>query len=322
MTPSTPVAPSREHRQVAEAIAAGDGERARILAEQHIHGTLAHLIELHNVASVSPATQRRRPAGAPSRRDNSAAKNAAERHGRAHGHCSWLLDGFFESIDTVATTFFATFDRADGEPTRTDLSLIDNVVRKELDRQPMAEGLGVALAPGVLEGRERHVEWLHRAGDKTTPLRVNLDITSVNLYEYLEMDWYTLARDRNARCVYGPFLDFTGADYYVTTMTFPLYRDGTFYGIAGADIRMSALERSLMTIIGRCTLDAVLLNPEGAVIAANTSRWVLGSRLRTQPAVGKPAENTDGTFTGKYIAADEVGDDSGWLVALTSPAGA
>ena len=70
------------------------------------------------------------------------------------------------------------------------------------------------------------------------------------------------------------------------SLTTPLTRDGGFYGIAGVDIRMAELEPKLMAIIDRAPSDAVLINAERAVLAANTPRWVAGSRLASTPEVG------------------------------------
>ena len=53
-------------------------------------------------------------------------------------------------------------------------------------------------------------------------IRLNLDPESVDLYDYLDMDWFTVPLHEGRRYVYGPHVDFSGADRYVVTMTVPV----------------------------------------------------------------------------------------------------
>jgi DNA-binding FadR family transcriptional regulator len=306
-----------DHRAIADAIAAGDGEKARLLAEHHVQRTLGRLIELHRSAGDGVPAFKAKPRRRVEPTIDQLRADAQESLAGLITAVSARLDGFFTSIDALADAFFALQERLDAAPSAHELGRLDDAIRREIARQPMADGLGMVFTPGYIDGHDRHIEWLHRAGDKITPLRLNLDTTSVNVYDYLQMDWYTLARDRNARCVYGPFLDFAGADYYVSTVTAPLMRNGAFYGVAGADIRMSDLERELMSIVSTAPMDTVLLNAEGTVLAANTSRWVVGERLHSAPVAGGPADGgVDADTSERFIAVGQVNDDSRWVLAL------
>jgi hypothetical protein len=136
------------------------------------------------------------------------------------------------------------------------------------------------------------------------------------------MDWFTVPRKLGRRYVYGPHIDFSGADRYVLTLTIPVFADGVpghghetagqreFLGIAGTDIRMSHLEPELLAMLRSVPVPAVLVTGERRVVAANTPRWIPGTRLDRLPAAG------DGTFA----AVTEIGADSGWLLAAASPA--
>jgi hypothetical protein len=199
------------------------------------------------------------------------------------------------------------------------LSGLREVIWRQLGLLPGADGAGVVAAPGVVAGKQRHLEWWQRTlaadggQDGFARIRLNLDPESVDLYDYLDMDWFTVPRELGRRYVYGPRIDFSGADRYVLTLTIPVFADGgrqstgerEFLGIAGTDIRMSHLEPELLAMLRPVPVPAVLVTGERRVVVANSPRWIPGTRLGQLPAPG------DGTFA----AVSEIGADSGWLLA-------
>jgi hypothetical protein len=220
--------------------------------------------------------------------------------------------------DCIAAGTALTADRLGG---------LREVIWQQLGQLPAADGAGVVAAPGVVEGKHRHLEWWQRTADDSTPdgyarIRLNLDPESIDLYDYLDMDWFTVPQREGRRYVYGPYVDFSGADRYVVTITAPVF-DSTvfdsavfddaggareFLGIAGADIRMSHLEPDLLAILRSVTAPAVLVTAERRVVAANTAHWISGTRLDRLPVPGE----------GVFAAVTDVGADSGWLLAATS----
>ena len=198
------------------------------------------------------------------------------------------------------------------------LAGLRETIWQQLGQLPAADGAGVVAAPGVVEGKHRHLEWWQRtAGDDSAPdgyarIRLNLDPESIDLYDYLDMDWFTVPQRDGRRYVYGPYVDFSGADRYVVTITAPVFDDAgggrEFLGVSGADIRMSHLEPDLLAILRSVSVPAVLVTAERRVVAANTAHWISGTRLDRLPAPG------DGTFA----AVTDVGADSGWRLAATS----
>jgi DNA-binding FadR family transcriptional regulator len=296
----TPQRTLHDHRLIAEAIAAGDGELARTRAQQHVQTTLAHLIDLHRAAGNAARAQTRA----------SARPSSVSTLEPLLVEIRSTLDEVFSSIDNLIEAFHALHSRMNKAPASHDLHHLDDAVRSLIERDDMTEGAGFIFAPGYIDGLDRYIEWLHRADERITRLRFNLDTDSVHFYDYLQMDWYTLARERNSRSVYGPFLDFAGADYYVVTLTAPLTHDGEFVGVAGADLRMAELERRLMAIVDTSVDDTVLVNSERAVLAANTPRWVAGSRLPEVPRAGANG----------FVEVQQVSEASGWLLARAEPA--
>jgi hypothetical protein len=194
------------------------------------------------------------------------------------------------------------------------LSGLREIIWHQLGLLPAADGAGIVAAPGVIADKDRHLEWWQRtaAGDAHTDafarIRLNLDPESIDLYDYLEMDWFTVPQREGRRFVYGPYLDFSGADRYVVTLTVPVTDDGVFLGIAGTDIRMSLFEPELLAIPRSVPAPAVLVTAERRVVAANTPRWISGTRLPRLPAPGDD----------DFAAVTEIGADSGWLLAAAS----
>jgi hypothetical protein len=207
------------------------------------------------------------------------------------------------------------------------LSGMREVIWRQLGLLPGADGAGVVAAPGVVAGKQRHLEWWQRTTaadggqDGFARIRLNLDPESVDLYDYLDMDWFTVPRKLGKRYVNGPRIDFSGADRYVLTLAIPVFADGVpgagagdghratsereFLGIAGTDIMMSHLEPELLAMLRPIPVPAVLVTGERRVVVANTPRWIPGTRLGQLPAA------SDGTFA----AVTEIGADSGWLLA-------
>ncbi|MGH3209768.1 MAG: cache domain-containing protein [Trebonia sp.] len=240
-----------------------------------------------------------------------------------------LLEGVFGPVTAIGDGFVAQRRdclAAGAALTPDRLSGLREIIWHQLSLLPAADGAGIVAAPGVVAGKDRHLEWWQRTayGDSGTDgfarIRLNLDPESVDLYDYLDMDWFTIPRHAGRPYVYGPHVDFSCADRYVVTMTVPVTDASApnsgpggegaagqpeFLGVAGADIRMSHLEPELLAILRSVPSPAVLVTAERRVVAANTPHWISGTRLPRLPAAG------DGAFA----AVTEIGAHSGWLLA-------
>ncbi|MGK2866444.1 MAG: hypothetical protein ACSLFA_07330, partial [Mycobacterium sp.] len=89
--------------------------------------------------------------------------------------------------------------------------------------------------------------------------------------------------------------------------TIPVIADGTFLGVAGADLVVGDVERRLIEVLRHSDEDAVVVNTERRVIAANTPRWLVGSRLDAVPTVGET-----------YRDVAELPLGTGWSVAIAN----
>jgi len=199
--------------------------------------------------------------------------------------------------------------------TEAHLSTLQRMLAAVIVDEPLAWGAGFVAAPGVVDGLERYLAWWQRHTNRVTRLRLNFDDTSVDVYDYLQMDWFQLAQRGQARVADGPYVDYSGSDMYTITATIPVLAEGdeagtgTFLGVAGADLVVGEIERRLVGVLRASAADAVIVNTERRVIAANTPRWIVGSRLPAMPRAG-----ADG-----YQEVAELQLGTGWMVAVARP---
>ena len=192
---------------------------------------------------------------------------------------------------------------------------LHRTLAERLQREHAVWGMGFIAAPFVVDGMERYLAWWQRSNDRVARLRLNFDAASIDVYDYLQMDWYQLAKRGQARVAYGPYVDYSGSDMYTITATIPVVADGTFLGVAGADLVVGEVERKLLEVLRRTDEDAVVVNTERRVIAANTPRWFVGSRLAAMPAVGPAADPA------AFRDVAEMPLGTGWVVAIAWPEG-
>jgi hypothetical protein len=199
--------------------------------------------------------------------------------------------------------------------TEAHLSGLQRLLVEFVGEESAAWGMGFIAAPSVVEGKERYIAWWQRYGERVARLRLNFDPASIDVYDYLQMDWYQLARRGQARVAYGPHVDYSGSDMYTITVTVPVVADGVFLGVAGADLKVGEVEHRLLGVLRQTSEDAVIVSAERRVIAANTPRWLVGSRLVAMPTVG-PA--TDPTAFREVV---EMPLGTGWVLAVAWPEG-
>lgn len=197
--------------------------------------------------------------------------------------------------------------------TEAHFSGLQRLLADLLTDEPVIWGMGFVAAPFVVEGRERYMAWWQRHNERVARLRLNFDPTSVDVYDYLQMDWYQLAQRGQPRVAYGPYVDYSGSDLYTITATVPVIADGTFLGVAGADLAVGQVERRLIEVLRQTPRDALVVNTERRVIAANTPRWIVGSLL---PAMPQPGPAGDPAAF-REVAEMPLGTE--WVLAIAWP---
>jgi hypothetical protein len=217
-----------------------------------------------------------------------------------------VVEPVYQRLADLAATVAASRSRPPWS--ESDLAAVRERVVQLVTEDEITVGLGFIAAPGVVEDRERYLLWWEQRGGRVARLRLNFDPSSIDVYDYLEMEWFQLARSGQDRVAFGPYVDYSGSGLYIVTTTVPVRVDGTFVGVVGADLLASELERRLVAVLQRSPREAVLVGPERRVVAANTPRWVVGTRLPEPPAVGAEFSEVEGVPSG-----------TGWLLAVAPP---
>lgn len=223
-----------------------------------------------------------------------------------------LIEPVYQRLETVASRVAElSTGTAAGQLTEALLQPVADLLVSMVVEDPVIAGMGFVAEVGAVAGHDRFMSWWQKAsGDKVARLRLNFDPSSVDVYDYLQMEWFQQARTRH-RAVYGPYVDYSGSEMYIFTMSVPVLVEGRFVGVAGADVAVGELERQLVSVLARSPHEAVLVNSERRVLAANTPRWVVGTRLPQLPAVGS-----------EFASVAEVPLGVGWVVAtVTGPTG-
>ncbi len=202
--------------------------------------------------------------------------------GQVVGTVATLLDGAFESVirlrDSVASQSVAAVDPL----TRRDLARLGTDVVPEMAVSGgLIRGMGVALAPQLLMDASLWIEWWVLDEDGTSDrVRFEFDPDSLDFYDYTRADWFTGPRTPGHRTVVGPYVDYNGLNDYVVTMTTPILAGGRFLGVAGADLRVDAIERRLYALHDASVADVLLSDSTHRVIASTSTRHLAGSLFR------------------------------------------
>jgi hypothetical protein len=136
----------------------------------------------------------------------------------------------------------------------------------------------MVFARGALADAPLWLEWWRRSADGSPALlAATLDPRQPDFYDYAAAEWFTTPRDTGERWVAGPFVDYSGTNEHIFTLTLPVAGPDGFLGVAGADIAVGAVEAIVGPSLGLIGADAVLVNQRDRVIASNTPRWLAGT---------------------------------------------
>jgi len=224
---------------------------------------------------------------------------------------SAILEPAFERIERLAAAIAASRPNAGAGWSERDLAGVRKLILDQIGTDDLYLGMGFVAAPGIIDGHERYMLWWQQEHGQVSRLRPNFDRSSIDVYDYVEMDWFRLAEAGHPRVTFGPYVDYSGADRYIVTATVPVIVDGADAGVAGADLLFGALERRLVRVLREASSEALIVNADRRIVAANTPRWVHGSRLHSLPEPGARLRE----FTVVDVAEPPVG--VGWVLALT-----
>jgi hypothetical protein len=198
------------------------------------------------------------------------------------------VEAMFTAIATVPAEVLRLHETAERDGRlleRADLAPLHTLLAAKLEEIPIMAGLGMIFAPHTLGDEERWIEWLC-AGEDGPPeaLVTTLDPSAPDFYDYEAAEWYEEPRVHGTRWIAGPFVDHSGTDAHIFTLTEPvLDAHGRFLGVAGADLTVDSVETITRPALAAVPAPAILLNHRGRVIAANTSEHLPGTLYRERP---------------------------------------
>jgi hypothetical protein len=187
--------------------------------------------------------------------------------------CETLGDVFLDVADVRSAVLGLP-----AAPPRAALAPVRDLVHATLARRPLLAGAGMVFAPGVVADAPRWLEWW-RSAPPGAPVFLNasLDPADPDYYDYERAEWYTTPRDTGDRWVAGPFVDHSGTNEHILTLTLPVTRDGRFLGVAGADIAVGGIEAIGGAALAALDREAAVVNHRGRIIATNSPRRLVGT---------------------------------------------
>jgi hypothetical protein len=230
-----------------------------------------------------------------------------------------VLDPVYARLGRIARAVLASRPAGGSGWSESHLLAVRKLVQALIVEDDLFVGMGFVAAPALVDGQDRYMMWLQRNEGRTSRLRLNFDASSIDVYDYLEMDWFRLAAQGREHVAMGPYVDYAGSELYVITATIPVVAGEQFLGIAGADLLFAEVERRLVGVLRTTATDAVVVSSERRVVAANSARWVLGSRLPALPEAGEAAGDVTGEEAGPvYGEVVELPLGTGWRLGLVA----
>jgi hypothetical protein len=183
----------------------------------------------------------------------------------------------FTALEPLAAVLSDAFTGTD-ILTRDDLDPLRDKVFHLLDEnRGFVAGAGVITAPGLLADAHYCLAWWWtRPAGPPEALRVNLDPTAPDFFDYPSADWYRTPERTLARHVAGPYVDYACTTEYATTVSVPVHANGTFLGVAAADVLVSRLEQRVLPALRRLGHSLAMVNAAGRVIASASARYAPG----------------------------------------------
>jgi len=125
----------------------------------------------------------------------------------------------------------------------------------------------LVLGAGVIRAGSRpSLSWWWRRSGEPEPLAVALEPNSLAFYDVERSPWFREPWRTGTLSVVGPYLDRSGTDAMVVTLSRPLSGDPP--GVVGADLPLDAIFDVLVADPIARDLGAVLVNSKGRIIAS------------------------------------------------------
>ncbi|RKO20031.1 hypothetical protein D7Z96_19520 [Pseudarthrobacter phenanthrenivorans] len=186
----------------------------------------------------------------------------------------------FDELQAVESELLAASAHMPDVPETTNFSFLQPLFEDLLIRNsPLIEGGGIAYEPGALKEAEYWLEWWRmQPGGQPKFIGHDLNPGSIRHYDYATRDWFTVPPAAGHAVAVGPYIDMGGINVNTVTLAVPAPTNhGTH--VLGCDLSLSALEGIFLRAIRRPEPPIVLVGRNGRIIASNSPRLVIGTRV-------------------------------------------
>lgn len=205
------------------------------------------------------------------------------------------FDAVFAELQSMAeqiAPLLVPEDAADGSsllgPLSTDLleTIRERAVRL-LKHHALVEGAGVIFDPHRIAISEQLIQWqVRREQGGYEPYGFVYDAESTEYYDFMRLPWFRVPQRTGAPTLTGPYLDYLGVDDYVLTGAVPVLAGGTFAGVTGVDIQVSALERTVIGVSRSLGVPLALVAAGDRIVCSNTAHYLPGDRFPARAGDG------------------------------------
>ena len=232
------------------------------------------------MSGVVSGSGRRRPA----RRLGPAGVSAPDVVARLLTPAVAALDALWGQLSVLAQEAAALW--SGGPPAGDALATLRPTIKEVLlDEADLAAGAGVAAGPEDLAHGDRRLEWWWtRPTGGAEALRVNLDPSAPDGYDFTAEAWFTQTVADAVPVVAGPVVDYACTGDYALTVTHPVTAHGRVVAVAAADVPIARLEARAMPLLTEGGRARVVVNAVGRVVLSSAPWLPPGARVTPDAA--------------------------------------
>ena len=154
-------------------------------------------------------------------------------------------------------------------------------------------GAGFVASPGFISDAEWHLAWwlghantfgVGSADPALRRLEAEEDPSSESFRDYTTLEWWRVPAATDAPHITGPYVDYLCTDDYTLTLTVPVMYDGRMIGVAGADLYVNDIERTLLPHVRAIGSTATVVNASRRVVVSTDPHRPTGAILRPDDA--------------------------------------
>ncbi len=201
----------------------------------------------------------------------------------------------FEQVEAWRTAIEGYVAQSDGVVTVVELdALVEKLVLPGLAApDALIIGAGFVASPGFISDAQWHLAWwlghantfgVGSASPALRRLEAEEDPSSESFRDYTTLEWWRVPTATGQPHITGPYVDYLCTDDYTLTLTMPVSHAGHMVGVAGADLYVNDIERTLLPHVRAIGGAATLVNASGRVVVSTDQHRPTGSILRADAA--------------------------------------